>query len=164
MAKSTPSVIYLKNVNRDGTQSFEEGEATATIRPGDLVSVDYSANTDRKYPDLTASDGSVAWDQLAIALEKEYDDANTADAIDATYAAGENLRFVIPKRGDRVYVAGAAGYTAAIGDIVVDGGATTAGRFASAGTVDATTITNTLKGKAVSTAPGAGGRFIMEVL
>lgn len=157
MAKSTPSVVLLKSMNRDGTKPYEEAQAGGAISAGHLIELDHSTTP----PTATASDGVPAYDQLYIALEKEYDDANTKDALDAAYASGEHLRYVKPLRGEVYYVI-AAGVIAQDA-LVINGGATTPGTFITSGTVDATTVTNTLKGKAI-TAGTDGNRFKMEVL
>lgn len=157
MAKATPSIVFISSHNRNGTQSFKEAQAGGTIAAGHLLTLDHSTTP----PTATASDGTVPWDQLYIALEKEYDDANTPDAIDATYAADEILRYVSPVRGDVINVI--AEGVIAVNAIVIDGGATQAGTVLTSGTIDATTVANTLKGKALE-ASTDGVRFNIEVL
>lgn len=162
MAKSTPSVIYLRSVNRDGTHSFDEAQAGGTITPGDWVELDLSTTP----PTATAVDGTPTYGPLHIALEKEYDDDNTKDAIDATYASGEQLRYVSPARGDHVYVRAAVGESIAKGAYCINAGATTAGCFSTSGAIDATTVVETLKGVCLDTVTGGAAvvRFRMEVI
>jgi hypothetical protein len=157
MAKAAASIVFLSSHNRNGTQSFPEAQAGAGIAAGHMLTLDHTTTP----PTATASDGTVPWDQLYIALEKVFDDANTADAIDALYVAGDVVRYVSPVRGDRLNVIAEGAIT--IDAIVIDGGATQIGTFLTSGTIDATTIANTLKAKALTT--GVDGlRFDIEVL
>ena len=157
MAKAATSKVFVSPHNRNGGQSIKEAQAGATISAGHLLIVDHSTTP----PTATASDGSLASGQMYIALEKIYDDANTPDAINATYASGDVVRYIVPVRGDVLNVIAEGNISQDA--LVIDGGGTQVGTFLTSGTVDATTVTNTLKGKALGAATD-GVRFDIEVL
>lgn len=167
MAKATPSVVLVRQGgDRNVARSIFEGQAGGTISAGHKLALDHSTTP----PTATASDASAVEPAgpLVIAVEKRMDDANTPDAINAAYASGEMVRYIIPQPGDQLYVLAAVGVSLAIADLVVDGGGTTIGTFieVAPATPDATTVAGTIKGKCLTTVTGGGAvvRFTMEVI
>ncbi len=166
MAKSTPSVVLLRSGNTRNVADRPVFEAIAggAITPGHKITLDYSTTP----PTAVAATGATVEPAgpLHIAVTTPYGDA--ANAIDDAYASGDVVYYIVPQRGDVLYVLAAVGVSLALEDLVIDGGATTAGCFAevSPATPDATVVANTIKGivRTAVTGGAAVVRFEMEVL
>ncbi len=167
MSKATTSVVLIQQGDsRAYKRAIPEVEAGGVITPGDKLAIDWTATP----PTATRSAGTTTLPAgpLYVAIEKLYDDGNSSDAVDADYASGERVRYVVPQKGDVLYVLAAVGVSLAVGDLVIDGGTTTAGKFdeVSPATPDATVVASTIKGlvRTAVTGGGAAVRFEMEVI
>lgn len=156
MAKAASSTVLTRTGDgRERTVSILEAQAGGAITPGDKLALNHATTP----PTATASSTTSEPGQRYFAVESPL--AEGRDAIDIDYASGDVVFYVIPIRGD-ILQAVAAGVIA-VGAEVIDGGGTTPGHMLTSGTIDATTVTNTLIGTAL-TAGTANNRFDMEVL
>lgn len=102
------NTVYLMG---DFGNKYDEGRAAAAITPGHLIERE-SAGT------LSVHDTAGGETAVKVAVE----DSLQGRTIDDAYAEGELVRYVIPQKGDRLYMILTTAQTIVVGDLLASAG------------------------------------------
>lgn len=98
MASTNPHNIMIRtNEEAAARPVYDDLLADAAITPGELVDI----NATQEIIPHGSANGTA--DPTMFAVESPYISDPTSAKIDHDYATGENVRYVIPQRGDIVY-------------------------------------------------------------
>lgn len=141
-----PNTIVIR-----GNPLQNEAPANGVITPGELLQYTATGSVDQHA--AAGGDGLTM-----VAIEESF----TGGDIDTTYADGENVVFVVPARGDKLYMFLAAGESVTIGDPLESDGtgalqAHTAQAVDESGTATYTIHADGLKFYAAETLDNSGG-------
>lgn len=152
MAATAPNRIVL--ASKDGSVHVVEALAgEAGIGPGDLLEVTSGSA-------LRHNGAAGAVLPVIVALPKWWNDSDSSYAIDVDYTSGDVLRAFYPQSGDLVYMWLASGENAAAGAMLQSDGD---GALAVLATADATTVLNSIVGRAEEAANATGGLTRVKV-
>lgn len=148
MAATAPKRIVIESRN-EPPMVKEALAGEAGIGPGDLL--EYSTGPGTVLRHNTAA-GVVA--PPMVAVEKWWNDDDSNYAIDVDYANGDVLRYIVPQRGDVLYMWLASGENAsALAYLVSDGD----GALQVEAAIDATDIIHSLVAIALEAVNATGG-------
>lgn len=158
MASSTYHSIVIRAANQQGDVTREECVAgEANITPGELL--EHSAGTLLRH---NTAAGVVV--PKMVALESQTPDGESTFAIDEDYDNGDVVYYAVPKAGERYYMWLAAGENASQHDLLQSDGD---GALAVLAAPDATTITESIVGRAVAAVDNSLGavpaRVVVEI-
>ena len=158
MASSTKQRIIVKVANAMGDVTRGEALAgEAGIGPGDLLEHGASGTVLRH----NAAAGAVT--PIMVALETQHPDDEDDLTIDVDYANGDKVYFCVPKPGDVLNMWLASGENVAANAVLQSDGD---GALAEIATIDATTVVNSLVGRATEAvnATAAAARIAVEII
>lgn len=137
MAATAPKRIVIES-NNIPPMVKEALAGEAGIGPGDLL--EYSSTVGTVLRHNTAG-GAVM--PIMVAVEKWWNDDDDDYAIDVDYTNGDTLRYIVPQRGDVVYMWLASGENASALDYLASDGD---GALAVEAAVDATDVIHSIVG------------------
>jgi hypothetical protein len=155
MAATAPKRIVIES-NNQPPMVKEALAGEAGIGPGDLLEYSTTVGTVLRH---NTADGVVA--PVMVAVEKWWNDDDDNYALDVDYADGDVLRYIVPQRGDVVYMWLASGENASALDYLVSDGD---GALAVEAAIDATDIIHALVGIAAEAVDASAALSRIKVL
>lgn len=155
MASSTPHTIVVEWPDYTGPKRLE-GIAAAAIGPGELIDKDDSGELI-----LNADSGGTVPVKRMVAVESPWADTSSGNAaIDEDYASGDNVQYVIPQPGSRLYMYLANGENVSEGDPLTSDGAGALEAITATGTSE---VDRAIVGYADEDVNASGGRSRIHV-